>query len=503
MGAGPIPAQHLKGSASVGATQRGTYAERMPWWLLIPLIVGGAARFLTLGHQSFWADEGATIAILHHSLGSVFHAVRATESTPPVYYFLAWFWVHVFGFGEAGVRSLSALFGTATIAIVALAARGVGGVRAGAAGAWLVAANPVLFWFSQEARAYSLLALLSALSVACMIRVRSSPSPGRVAAWTVAAIAAACTHYFGGFLVAAELCVLLAWPGERLRRRTLVPSALVLAAASVPLVLLAHAQYGNSGFVRGQGLLRAVAEAAGQLLVGYGVDPVMVVCAALSAVGLVLCVLPFAKRRPIRAELSPVALAVALAVLAPVIVALAGANLIDSRNMLFVLPAVALVAGVGATLARPPWAIALPVIAGMVVIVHVYFDTTLQRTDFRGAAKAIGAAREPRAILVRMSGSVDLNQYLPALEPLRPVGARVDEIVILGLTMSGGLNRDVEPLGSLRFTAPAGFREVAATATSTFTLRRYRASGPVLETATDLERRAGGDVQVLFEGRAG
>ena len=44
--------------------------------------------------------------------------IPTTESTPPLYYVLARGWAVVFGTGEVGLRSLSALLGTLTIPVV-------------------------------------------------------------------------------------------------------------------------------------------------------------------------------------------------------------------------------------------------------------------------------------------------------------------------------------------------------------------------------------------------
>ena len=45
------------------------------------------------------------------------HAVKVSESNPPLYYVLAWGWAKAFGTGEVGLRSLSALFGAATVPV--------------------------------------------------------------------------------------------------------------------------------------------------------------------------------------------------------------------------------------------------------------------------------------------------------------------------------------------------------------------------------------------------
>src|SRR5258705_272939 len=79
---------------------------------------------------------------------------------------------------------------------------------------WLVAAalcafNPLLVWYSQEARSYALLVLLSGLSLLAMIAVLDRPDARRVATWAAVAVVALATHYFAGFLLAAEALWLL------------------------------------------------------------------------------------------------------------------------------------------------------------------------------------------------------------------------------------------------------------------------------------------------------
>src|SRR5436305_15013005 len=84
--------------------------------LLAGIVLAGAAlRFATLHVQSYWLDEVATVNLLHKGLSSMLSGVSAGESTPPLYYVVAWLWAKLFGTGEVGLRSLSAVFGSATI----------------------------------------------------------------------------------------------------------------------------------------------------------------------------------------------------------------------------------------------------------------------------------------------------------------------------------------------------------------------------------------------------
>ena len=157
---------------------------------------------------------------------------------PFVYYVVAWAWGSVFGLGEVGLRSLSALAGTATIPV----AYGAGAVlvsrRAGLVAAALVAVNPFLVWYSQEARSYALLAFLGAASVLAFgVALRRTAGGGSRGGRIVSALAIA-THYFAVFLVAAEAVWLLV----RLRPRRPVVLASLIPAATAPRPRAARAR---------------------------------------------------------------------------------------------------------------------------------------------------------------------------------------------------------------------------------------------------------------------
>jgi uncharacterized membrane protein len=120
-------------------------------------VLGGVLRFATLDRQSFWLDELVTVRLLRRGFTAMLGEIPTSEATPYVYYVVGWAWTHVFGLGEAGVRSLSALAGTATIPVAYAAGAALVSRRSGLIAAALVAVNPFLVWYSQEARAYELL----------------------------------------------------------------------------------------------------------------------------------------------------------------------------------------------------------------------------------------------------------------------------------------------------------------------------------------------------------
>ena len=89
--------------------------------------------------------------------------------------------------------------------------------RAGLIAAAMVAVSPVLIWFSQDARAYALVFLLTSLSFLFFARARGGGGRRDLTWWAIFSALAICTHYFAGFVVAPEAAWLLIAARDRRR----------------------------------------------------------------------------------------------------------------------------------------------------------------------------------------------------------------------------------------------------------------------------------------------
>src|SRR5688572_21542706 len=123
--------------------------------LLWIIALGAALRFSTLGVQDFWFDEIVTVREISLAPFDLLKQIHAAEYNPVTYPLLAGLWEGAFGTSEVGVRALSALAGTLTIPLVFGAAGALASRRAALIAAALTAVNPLLIWYSQEARTYS------------------------------------------------------------------------------------------------------------------------------------------------------------------------------------------------------------------------------------------------------------------------------------------------------------------------------------------------------------
>src|SRR5207248_1609296 len=177
-----------------------------------PVLAGVAAltvlaallRFYRLGHQGFWFDEANTALLVHFSPGKMLGLVPQTESTPPLYYCIAWVWARIFGYGETALRSLSAVAGVLTVPIAYGIGRKLVSIRAGLILAALTACNPLLVWYSQEARSYALLVLLSAASLLAFAYLLERPTAWSGAAWVIASALALAAHYYALLVLVPE-----------------------------------------------------------------------------------------------------------------------------------------------------------------------------------------------------------------------------------------------------------------------------------------------------------
>ena len=394
---------------------------------MIPLVaivaVGAAVRFASLGQQSYHHDEVITaMRVLSGSFGDMLHAVRVSESNPPLYYVLAWPWAQLFGTTEFGLRSLSAVLGVATIPVGYLIGRQLASRRAGLILAAIVALDPMLIWYSQEARSYALLVFFGALSLLFFVRVLDSRRGRDLALWALSSALALCSHYFAFFPVAIE-AVWLLWALRESWRPVLAAVAAVAATGAALLPLLA-AQVNPShiGWIEDSPLSLRFWETGVSFLAGetghviaepprdhFALIPVIVIGLALALVAL------RGAHRERRGAAIGLVLGLGVAALSAV-AALAGKDYVVERNLLPALIPLAVVTALGLASAgaRP---LGLVLAAGLCAYwlafaVYVTQTPNLQRPDFRALSADLGQPTTRRAIVSWRLAADPVRWYL-------------------------------------------------------------------------------------------
>src|SRR5512133_232835 len=453
-------------------------------WLAIGLTAAGAAiRFSTLGLQSYHHDAVVTAArVLPGSFGHMLHEVRHGESTPWLYYVLAWLWSQLFGLHEVGLRSLSALLGAATIPVSYLIGAQLAGRRAGLLTMAIVAVNPMLIWYSQEARTYALMILLCAVSLLFFLRARRSGAGSDLAIWSVSSGLAVASHYFAIFPVAIEAGWLLF---ERRPRRPVLYAigGLGLAVAAVaPLALDQGSNATHIDWIAHTSLPARLQDAAASVFVGetgkvigaagpregYAGVPLLIV----AAVATLALAAGTPERRGIRVGLIVGLGSVGLALLA----ALPGKDYILARNLLPAL--VPLLVAIGVAAASIRYRRLAVTLAAALCLYWVAFDIRvdtvagLQRPDWRAVADRLGPPKRPRAIVTWILGVGPMQYYLDDRSLRLGKGSGPVRVSEVDVVVKRGAARASDPLA-------ARFRSRAAIPLGRFTILRYRGPEPV------------------------
>jgi hypothetical protein len=394
------------------------------------VVIAALLRFTTLGVQSYWVDEAWTVDLVRLDLTEMLRMIPKTESTPPLYYILAWGWSRVFGDGEIGLRSLSALLGTALVPVAYLAARELVPRRGALVVAALIAVNPFLIWYSQEARSYILLALIGALSFLFFARALRRGGRGDVWLWAIASSCAMLSHYFAVFLVVPEAVLLVI----RLRRTAIAATALVLASGGALLPLALHQRTRHYGF-RDVALSTRAVQIPKQFLIGFDSPKEKVL--GVVAILIALSGLWLFGRRAGRDEFRGARIAAVIAIAAigaPIVLAALGADYLDTPNLIAALVPCTLVVAAGFASSRQGMLLFAVLCALSVgVVAAVAADDRYQRTNWRDAIRSLGPPRGTRAIVVTGSGKA-MAFYASSARPVTGKGmVSINEVALVAV----------------------------------------------------------------------
>ena len=411
-------------------------------WMLMALVaVATAIRIITINNQSFWSDEALTAYEAQLPFGAMLHTVFHVETTPPLYFVLIWGWAKIFGIGEIALRSFSTLAGIALVPIAFLSARELASRWAGVVAAAFVAVNPFMIWFSQEARAYMLLALLTGAGFLWFVRAREEPSRRNLTWWAACSALALMTHFFAGFVVAPEALWLL-W---RWRQRAVLIAVGVVAAAQVAMLPFALIDTGHGpGWIAQHPLRNRVGQTALEWVVSLEYRRTTVAIGFLGAGALLvigMLLLAFGGDDRSRRGAKVAAAIGGFAIAAPLVLALVGQDYFLSRN---VIPAfIPLLTAVAIACAAPRarilgGALAIALLALFsVAAFDVQTRPYLERPNWRNVARALGDAPVTRAIIAADGFTADpLKIYMPGVNWVQPQNRRVviSEVDIVGAT---------------------------------------------------------------------
>lgn len=428
-------------------------AEHTLWPLLgLVIALAVALRVLNLGTQSLWLDElFSRGAALEPTLwGSIEHG-SIKDMFPPLYPVISHFAVRLPGDAEAAMRLPSAVAGIAAVLVVFGIGRLLCSARIGLVAAALTSCHWFAVAYSQEGRPYSLLLLFSALATYFGLLVVDCERRGRPTrrAWLgfgVAGLLVCFLHYVGALFFGAEALLLLLWAWrDRARLRGLVLSAGAVGVCYAPWLSVVVVQIGHREGTKQPPHLGDVVRTYSDLLARHAWW-----FAAIIALG------SWAATRPVRTPTAVPDSSVfsarerALLLLAwltmPVLITFALSYLVvpiyTVRNMIVMLPAVALIAALALAQIERRWLRDWP-LGATLTAAALLFDLIVMKSYYQ-------ARKEPAEQLIQqVVAGHDANDELWVEPP------RYGRLVAQYLALAGSDVQVAEPASRLRAEPPA------------------------------------------------
>jgi mannosyltransferase len=217
---------------------------------VVPGLILTFAAFLRLfrvDYQSLWYDEAYTASVTDPAATSLAYIWSGgpVAYMPPLHHSLVYLSRLALGAGEWALRFPSALAGILTIALIYLTAKYCFNRRVAAFASLIAAVSAFHVYYAQEARAYSLLMLLSIASTYCLVRAMREKRPAWWLAYMLFAALGMYTHLYMAFaLLAHNVYLLMEWEAKRVSGRTWVLSQ------ALPILIFAPWLLSYAGYVR-------------------------------------------------------------------------------------------------------------------------------------------------------------------------------------------------------------------------------------------------------------
>ena len=363
--------------------------RRSRLWIWLPALIPALAMLVVgrfrLRQPTLGWDENATWIASQRTPGQIADLARHFDGVISPYYLAMHFWTAVFGDSEFALRAPSLLAVAAGVGVAAELGRRLFGPGVGLLAGLMLVAVPQLSRYAQDARAYGLAFLFATLATLLLYRALARPSWARWIAYAALVTLTGWMHILALLMLAGHAYAVAT---RREWKRWLVVTPVALLPV-LPLVYLGLTQRGNQ--------LDWIEPMNADLVWAAPGDVF-----GSAAVGLLLIGLALAVRRP---DPRPVRELAVLAVVPPVLliaVSFVTSSLWVPRYVLFVVPAVALLAAATLDGRRLRAGLALVLLAAVSIPAQreVRDPVSHMGANFRRVAAIIADQQRPGDVIV-------------------------------------------------------------------------------------------------------
>ena len=183
-------------------------------FLLAIVVLAVILRFYDISAKDVWCDEANSVIIAELNPSGIITRM-SHDASPPLYYLLLHSWMYAFGETELALRSLSVLFGIMLIIALYFIGKRIFSEKVGLYAALIASVAPIHIMYSQQIRMYTLLSLMSLLSMYYLLRFIQEKKISFLPGYGIFTILSLYTHNYGLFLLPAQALLILLFVRQR------------------------------------------------------------------------------------------------------------------------------------------------------------------------------------------------------------------------------------------------------------------------------------------------
>lgn len=376
------------------------FTPRTRLLLILLLLAAWAWRLYGLEAQSLWRDEVDSLRFATRDLPQVLAAFTRPGENGPLYYLLLRPWLAWVGQSEYALRWTSAFAGVLALPLIFAWGRRLFNPAVGLIALLLLAVNPYHLWYSQEARMYAVLGVVTMFALWSFANALEQGKWWRWVIWLALTTISIYIHVLSVLLVPLQIVWLLLIPRWRRRWRNYLLALAFLILPYLPIVWWQWALLTDTNFSTGhpfvplQRMLRTLFVAQVE-----GIAPQTGVWIFVPITFLILVALFYVRQWPRARQLVltwwllPPLGVFAISLFSPVF---------TDRYLIWTLPALLLLLAVGAYALGKRYRWAAVILVAILVGVQLWSGWQQMaepiKSDFRSASAYVSPRRQPEDV---------------------------------------------------------------------------------------------------------
>lgn len=220
--------------------------------IIIILVFSFVLRLIGI-NQSLWLDEAISVNMAKLPIETIVARFSIHDFHPPLYYWFLNIWIRFFGDQVWVMRLSSILFSLITIWLVYKIGKEIKDKNVGLWAAILTGVNPLLIYFSQELRMYSMVTMWLTASVYFLVKmlkpsIKLKENWKNILGFNITTGLSFITFYGSAFLIGAEILYLLV--NKKIKLFLMSIWGMLLALLGIGSLLSSQLQYSQQALTQ-------------------------------------------------------------------------------------------------------------------------------------------------------------------------------------------------------------------------------------------------------------